>query len=231
MVDFRSNLIRQSGEIAIQLPTTAIRGKCLGFAAILLTLGGLTGGGHASAQSITDRQERMFASFYFDSIRSFVEVAGDDLLNMPMEEFQVLPEMIQHSACLMIVDHMTFRSALALAFSAAHGRERMIEFMKRSRLSRESQPFLSEDVKSKFDTISDKSRDCLVRRVVSIDRVRFTDGHVAAQREFQLRALYESQVPFVQWVWRTVPPSEERNDLESVIRTMERKYLLDIADP
>ena len=202
--------------------------KCLSFAAVLLTLGGLASGGQVSAQSITGEQIRLFGSFYHGSLDTFFELVGDDLLNMPMEEFQALPAVIQRNACLVIVDHTTYRSVMGKGFDAAHGRQRMIEFAERAKISRR---FLFKDLEAKFRTISKKFRHCLLSGVVWIDTTRFTDDYADTPMEFQLRALYETQVPFIQWVWRTIPPSKERSNMEALIHSMERKYLLDITDP
>ena len=202
--------------------------KCLSFAAVLLTLGGLASGGQVSAQSITGEQIRLFGSFYHGSLDTFFELVGDDLLNMPTEELQALPAVIQRNACLVIVDHTTYRSVMAKGLEAAHGEERMIEFLERAKDSRK---FLFKDLEAKFETISEKSEYCLRSGVVWIDTTRFTDDYADTPTEFQLRALYESQVPFIQWVWRTIPPSEERRYMEALIPSMERKYLLDITDP
>ena len=170
----------------------------------------------------------MFGSFYHGSLDIFFELVGDDLLNMPMEEFQALPAVIQRNACLVIVDHTTYRSVMAQGFLATYGKERMIEFLERAKDSRR---FLFKGLEAKFRTISEKGEYCLRSDIVRIDTTRFTDDYADTPTEFQLRALYETQVPFIRWVWRTIPPSKERRYMEALIPSMERKYLLDITDP
>ena len=133
-----------------------------------------------------------------------------------------------HNACLVIVDHTTYRSVMIKGVSVAHDRQRIVEFLERAKDSRR---FLFKDLSEKFGTISEKSQHCLLSGVVWIDTTRFTDDYADTPTEFQLRALYETQVPFIQWVWETIPPSEERSNMEALIRSMERKYLLDITDP
>ena len=170
----------------------------------------------------------MFGSFYHGSLDTFFELVGDDLLNMPMEEFQALPTVIQRNACLVIVDHAIYRDVMIQGFSATHSEKRIIFLMERAKISR---GFFHKDVQAKYETISERAHHCLDNGIVGVDGVEFTNDYVNTPTEFQLRALYESQVPFIQWLWETIPPSEERRYMETLIPSMERKYLLDIADP
>ena len=61
--------------------------------------------------------------------------------------------------------------------------------------------------------------------------MRFTDGYADTLTEFALRDLYESQVPFVAWTWASIPAGEERDNMEALIESMERKYVLEIDSP
>ena len=102
-------------------------------AAILLTLAGLTAGAQDWADASTHEQTRMFGSFYHDSIDAFFEVVGEELLAMPAEQFEALPQELQRSACLAIVDHTTYRSVMFKALYAAHAKQKMVEFMERAK--------------------------------------------------------------------------------------------------
>lgn len=70
--------------------------------------------------------------------------------------------------------------------------------------------------------------DFVAHGVVRIDATVFADGYVNTETEFELRDLYESQVPFIRWLRGTIPASEERDDMEVLIHSIERKYLLEI---
>ena len=170
----------------------------------------------------------MFGSFYHDSIDAFFDVVGEELLAMPAEQFEALPQELQRSACLAIVDHTTYRSVMFKALGAAHAKQKMIELMERAK---EAQGFLFRDLKAKFTSTSEKAQHCLRGGIVWIDTIGFTDAYTDTRTEFALRELYESQAPFVRWTWELVPAGEERDNMEALIESMERKYVLEIDSP
>ena len=170
----------------------------------------------------------MFGSFFHDSIDTFFEVVGEELLAMPAEQFEALPQELQRSACLAIVDQATYHSVMAKGFHAAHGKQKTMEFMERAK---EAQGFLFRDLDDRFARTSEKAQHCLRGGIVWIDTIGFTDGYTDARTEFALRELYESQAPFVRWTWELVPAGEERDNMEALIESMERKYVLEIDSP
>ena len=208
-----------------------MKGKWPGLAATLLTLGGLTAAGQGLAGSATGEQIRMFGSFYQDSIDTFFNVVGEELLNMPTGQFEALANERQRKTCSAIVDQATYRSVMFRSFVAAHGRHGTVDFMKRGK---EAGGFRFEDLKVRFDKINEKAIHCLHNatvRVAAKDGVPFSEGYADTRTEFALRDLYKSQLPFVRWTWNSVPAGREREDMRVLIRSMERKYLFDIADP
>ena len=223
----RSGVRREHHHGAVR-EADAVRPKRRSSAAVLLAVGALAAGAHASASSITKEQVELFRGFYQGSIESFFEVIDRDLLNLPMREFDALPRESKRPACLVIVDHTTYRSFMLRSFHAAHGRQSILEFMKRAK---DSGGFLFRDLKTRFEALSDKAKHCLLAGVVQVGSVGFTEDHADTLTEFQLRDLYRSQVPFVRWVLDSAPASQERDDLEVIIRSMERKYLLNLAGP
>ena len=100
----------------------------------------------------------MFGSFFHDSIDAFFEVVGEELLAMPAEQFEALPQELQRSACLASMDHTTYRSVMVKGFLAAHGEQKTMEFMKRAN---EAQGFLFTDLADKFTSTSEKAKHCL----------------------------------------------------------------------
>ena len=101
-----------------------MRGKWSGFAAVFLILGGLTADGQSSAEPVTQEQVRMFGSFYHDSIDTFFKVVGEEVLNMPMDEFKALPVERQRKACSPIFDHLTYHAVMHSGFHETHGKQK-----------------------------------------------------------------------------------------------------------
>ena len=205
-----------------------MRPKCRSVAAVLFAIGCLAIGARASDRSLTKEQVELFRGFYQGSIDSFFEVVGHDLLGLPMGEFGALPRETKRPACLAIVDHMTFRSWMSTNFLATHGRQSTIEFMRRAK---DSGGFLFKDLKGRFEALSEKSKHCLLAGVVRVESIGFTKDYADTPTEFRLRELYQSQLPFIRWVWDGAPASRERDEMAVILRSMERKYLLNVAGP
>lgn len=80
-----------------------------------------------------------------------------------------------------------------------------------------------------MDTLYGRAKFCLTNGLVesTAGPNQFLEGYNAVPIEFQLRDLYASHVPFIQWVREHVPPSEEKEELEVLVGSLKRKYLLD----
>ena len=183
----------------------------------------------APADVPTPKQVQMFAGFYHDAIEDFFEVLGTELLSMPLDQFEGLPQRVQRRVCPAIVDQAAYQSFTFKAFGVMHARQTILEFMNRAKKAR---GFLFKDRARRFKIIGEKAKYCLRSDIVHVGFATFTEGaYLDTRTEFTLRALYKSQVPFLQWVWSGVEPSEERDNLGSLIDSMEQKYLLEIASP
>ena len=52
----------------------------------------------------------------------------------------------------------------------------------------------------------------------------FIEGYASVPMEFQMRDLYRSQVPLIRWIQENLPESEEKNNLQTMVESLERKY-------
>ena len=194
-------------------------------AAALLALASASAGAQAAGDAPTEEEVELFGGFYHGSLATFFASLGEELLMLPLEQFAALDQERRRNACTAIVDYTTYRSFVSKASMAARGRETTLDLMRRAKASG---GFLFKDVQRRLRQISDKATHCLESGTTPIDDIGFTDGYTDARTEFRLRDMYRAQVPFTRRVWESVPRGQERKDLEVVIRSMERKYLLDI---
>ena len=203
-------------------------------------------GSSVPIDSFTEEQYQMFRGFYYDSIRTLFEIVEHKPLTQSLEEFKTLPLENQIDICLISIDHDLFRSVLFQSFERAFGRDAMVYLSKKmvvdlagmeGPLTRQINPeekrhllqtisLLNEEVEVKFDHIIEKNRFCIENSLVRYSPFQFTYGYVSVPMEFQLRELYKSQMPLIRWIQENIPPSEEKEYLQSLIESMERKYLL-----
>ena len=52
----------------------------------------------------------------------------------------------------------------------------------------------------------------------------FTEGYASVPMEFQVSVIYRSQVALIRWIQKNIPESEEKDILQAVVESMERKY-------
>ena len=87
---------------------------------------------------------------------------------------------------------------------------------------------MSEDKGIKLDALIEKTQFCFENRLVESAAVPFhlVEKYSSVPIEFQLRDLYVSSIPLIQWIRANIPPSEEKDKLETLVESMKRKYLL-----
>ena len=87
---------------------------------------------------------------------------------------------------------------------------------------------MTDDKKIKLDALIDKTQFCFENRLVETAAVPFqlVENYNSVPIEFQLRDLYASSISLIQWIRANIPPSEEKDKLETLVESMKRKYLL-----
>ena len=85
-----------------------------------------------------------------------------------------------------------------------------------------------DDRRIKLNALIDKTQFCFENRLVERTAVPFhlVEKYNSVPIEFQLRDLYVSSIPLIQWIRANIPPSEEKDQLETLVESMKRKYLL-----
>lgn len=203
------------------------RRQLLALAAAPLALALLDASADARAEPWPEEQVRMFASHYHGSIEGFFTVVGHDFMDLPMEQFEALPDERRRAACSVIVDYMTFRSVTLLSILAAYETDAIVELIDRAaRAAR----FEIAEVNEKFARLGSKSRHCMSEGSGPDVPFQLTRTYAATVQEFALRDLYAAQAPFIRWAWRAVPDGQEKEAMKVLITSMERKYLLRISD-
>ena len=87
---------------------------------------------------------------------------------------------------------------------------------------------MTKDKGIKLDALIEKTSFCFENRLVERAAVPFhlVEKYNSVPIEFQLRDLYVSSIPLIQWIRANIPPSEEKDELETLLESMKRKYLL-----
>ena len=52
----------------------------------------------------------------------------------------------------------------------------------------------------------------------------FVEGYASVPMEFQMRDLYISNIPLIQWLQENLPDSDEKDRLQIMAESLERKY-------
>ena len=198
--------------------------------------------------SLTENQYQAYRDFYHESLISVFELVGPGRMTLPLEEFGNLPLDIQTSVCVVTVDYSLFRSVITGAFRKSFGKEVMvfllikivadiadIEWDFSTRLNPADKEKISklgssmtDDKGIKLDALIEKTGFCFENRLVERAAVPFhlVEKYSSVPIEFQLRDLYASSIPLIQWIRANIPPSEEKDKLETLVESVKRKYLL-----
>ena len=200
-----------------------------------------------SQTDFTEKQYQMFRSFYYDSWNTIFEVVGHDPMTS-LSEFGNTSPGILRDLCRIIVDYSLFRStAVGIFIDKSFGIESMDNLILRLMFDLAKVNWIPiDEVKSKDEPKLLQAKDDLEKFVKEnynylnknhaycVDIVRYElkssyqliQNHSSIKMEFQLRDFYESQIPFLKWVLENTVESEEKNELQKLIESIERKYLL-----
>ena len=217
-----------------------------------LFLLGVCSNGYAHEEAIslpvdplTDEYYQAFRLFYYDSYQLIFEVIGDDTLALPLEDFSKLSLESQYNVCIVSMDHIFFHTAMRqAAINILEGRPLgslvVRIFADLAGISWDFKRELSEEEKDKIRQmkavfkneqklrvgyVKEKSLYCLDNRLVrKKSAYEFTEGYASVPMEFQVRDIYRSQIPLIRWLQENLSESEEKDNLQTMVESMERKY-------
>ena len=221
---------------------------------VALLLLGICSNGYAQkeppslpADPLTDEYYQAFRWFYYDSYHSIFEVIGNETVVLPLENFNQLSLEAQINVCLVGMDYVAFSSTMHdAATKILKGRSLgsliVRIFADLSGISWDFKRQLSEKEKNeigqrmdlsksgfkvRYEKLGEKTVYCINNRLVKASGSReFTEGYASVPMEFQVRDIYRSQVPLIRWLQENLPASEEKNNLQTMVESMERKYFV-----
>ena len=197
------------------------------------------------ADPLTDEYYQAFRWFYYDSYHLIFEVIGNETVALPLENFNKLSLEAQINVCLVGMDYVLFNSTITDAASKIlKGRPMgsliLMLFADLTGIPWDFERELSEEEKNKILQINDifknefklkirnlgeKTLHCIRNRLVKTSGdYEFTEGYASVPIEFQVRDIYRSQVPLIRWIQENLPESEEKDKLQTIIESMDRKY-------
>ena len=199
------------------------------------------------ADPLTDEYYQAFRGFYYDSYHLMFEVIGNDTVALPLEDFSKLSLEAQINVCLVGRDYVLFYATMMNAIRKILKKRDsgylVIKILAdESGISWDFERELSEGEKDKirqrmtlrrdkfklaFGHIGSKTVYCLHNRLVSASLARelkFIEVYASVPMEFQMRDIYRSQVPLIRWIQTNIPESEERDNLQTMVESMDRKY-------
>ena len=217
-----------------------------------LVLLGICSNGYAHEEAIslpadplTDEYYQAYRLFYYDSYQLIFEVIGNDTLALPLEDFSKLSLESQIHGCLVSMDYTFFRSTTMKAVKKILERRPLgslfvrifadlsgISWDFKRELSeeekgkiRQKSDFFGSEIKLRFGYIKEKSRYCIENRLVKHPGAfTFIEDYASVPMEFQVRDIYRSQIPLMRWLQENLPESEEKDKLQTLVESMERKY-------
>ena len=197
------------------------------------------------ADPLTDEYYQAFRGFYYDSYYLMFEVIGNDTVALPLEDFSKLSLESQYDVCSVGTDYVAFNATMINAiekilkgrplntlvlmlfadltgiswdFARVLSEGEKDEVMQRSAL-------FKDEFKLAYGHLREKLSYCYDNRLVKLSGPReFTEGYASVPMEFQMRDIYRSQVPLIRWIQKNIPESEEKDNLQTVVESMERKY-------
>ena len=217
-----------------------------------LVLLGICSNGYAHEEAIslpadplTDEYYQAYRWFYYDSELLIFEVMGNDTLALPLEDFSKLSLESQYNVCIVSMDYIFFHTAMRqAAINILEGRPLgslvVRIFADLSGISWDFNRELSEEEKDKIRQmkavfkneqklrvgyVAEKIGYCIENRLVKHSvTFAFTEGYTSVPMEFQVRDIYRSQVPLIRWLQENLSESEEKDNLQTMVESMERKY-------
>lgn len=200
--------------------------------------------------SLTEEHYQIYRNFYHDSLISAFELAGSERMTLPLEEFRSLPLETQTFVCTIIVDYSLFHYVIIDAFQKAFGDNVVafllikivadlsnIEWDLSIKLNPKDEERISQlgfsmskDRKIKYDVLIEKTQFCFENHLIKKTAVpfQFVENYNSVPIEFQLRDLYASSIPLIQGILENIPPSEEKETLETLFESLKSKYFIEV---
>ena len=197
------------------------------------------------ADPLTDEYYQAFRGYYYDSHYLMFEVIGNDTVALPLEDFRKLSLESQYNVCSVGADYVAFNAPMANAIQKIlKGRplntlvlmlfaditgiswdfERVLSEGEEDKVMQRSVLF-KDEYKLAYGHLREKLSYCYDNRLVKLSGPReFTEGYASVPMEFQVRDIYRSQVPLIRWIQENLPESEERDNLQIMVESMDRKY-------
>ena len=199
------------------------------------------------ANSLTDEYYEIYREFYYDSYHMMFEVIGNETVALSLMDFSKLSLETQINVCLVGMDYVAFSSTMQDAatkilkggslgslivriFADLSGIswdfKRQLSEKEKNEIRQRMDLFRSE-FKVRYENLSEKNVYCINSRLVKASGSReFTEGYASVPMEFQVRDIYRSQVPLIRWLQENLSASEEKDNLQTVVESMERKYFV-----
>ena len=196
---------------------------------------------------LTDEHYRLFRNFYYDSYQTILHVIGNNVLDLSLDDFSKLALASQYDFCVVSQDYSLFHSTMSgAAFKILKGRlwgslllklfadlsgipwdfKKVLSKDEKDKILRMHQSFL-DDINSTVKNMKEKILYCLDNRLMKkLSIYEFVEGYASVRVEFQVRDLYRSNIPTIQWLQGNLPDSDEKDNLHSMIESMERKYFI-----
>lgn len=199
------------------------------------------------ADPLTDEYYQAFRWFYYDSHHLMFEVIGNDTVALLLEDFSKLSLESQIHVCSVGMDYALFYSTmLGAANKILQGRPLgslvLMIYAELTGISWDFKRELSEDeidtirqrsdlsendVQLQIGKLKEKVAYCVDNRLVKKSQTDvFTEVYASVPMEFQVRDIYRSQVPLIRWIQEHLPESEEKDELRTMVESMERKYFI-----
>ena len=246
-----ARLIGDLGWVGVDAKVIMKRVKIFLVALLLL---GICSNGYAQkeppslpADPLTDEYYQAFRRYFYDSHHLMFEVIGNETVALPLRDFNKLSLEAQINVCLVGLDYVLFIATMHPALvKILEGRgrslgslvvmvladltgiswdfERAFSEEERDRI-RQTSAILKSESKLKIENLAEKTFYCIENRlVVKSKHYGFNEGYASVPMEFQVRDIYRSQVPLIRWIQENLPESKEKDQLRTMVESMERKY-------
>ena len=196
-------------------------------------------------EPLTDEFYLLFKRFYYDSYQITLEVIGNENVTLSLEDFSKLSLESQYNICSVGMDYALFYSTMLKAvvellkgkplgsllirtFSDLSGISwdfrRELSNNEKDRI-RQMKHFFENDVQLNIGNINEKNLYCLDNRLMKKRGMySFVEGYASVPMEFQMKDLYISNIPLIQWLQENLPDSDEKDRLQIMAESLERKY-------
>ena len=89
---------------------------------------------------------------------------------------------------------------------------------------------MNKDRSIKLNALLEKTQFCFENHLIERAAVPFqlVENYNSVPIEFQLRDLYASSIPLIQWILENIPPSEEKEKLQTLFESLKSKYFIEV---